>query len=118
MNYKIFIVTAKRFDKELKRLGKKYRSLKSDYAKLLDELEENPEKGIDLGNGLRKIRMAIKSKGKGKSAGARVITYTDIIVNIKDTRKIYLLYIYDKSEIDTITKKELLEFLQEELNDE
>jgi len=114
MSYKVLIVTVKRFDKEIKRLSKKYRSLKNDYANLIKELEENPEKGIDLGDGLRKIRMAIKSKGRGKSGGARVITYTDIIINVSE-RKIYLLYIYDKSEIDTISKNELLEILKEEL---
>ncbi len=79
MSYNITIISTKLFVKELKRLSKKYRSLKNDVANLGKELMENPEKGIDLGDGLRKIRMAIKSKGRGKSAGARVITYTDLL---------------------------------------
>jgi hypothetical protein len=116
MNYKVNIISIKRFEKELKRLSKKYRSLKNDYARLLDELEQNPEKGIDLGDGLRKIRLAIKSKGRGKSGGARVITYTDVIIKTDEAQKLYLLYIYDKSETNTITKKELLEILNDELS--
>ena len=65
MNYRI--KTTKSFDKEIKRLGKHYASIANDYAALLDELAQNPRLGIDLGSGLRKIRMQITSKGKGKS---------------------------------------------------
>ena len=64
------------FEKEAKRLGKRYMSMKSDIASLSEELLANPHLGTDLGGGLRKIRMAITSKGKGKSGGARVITLT------------------------------------------
>ena len=46
-----------------------------DYNVLLQELKQNPQAGIDLGGGLRKIRMKINSKGKGKSGGARVISF-------------------------------------------
>ena len=73
MNYRIKVLP--NFVKDIKRLSKKYPSIKQDYADLLDELQQNPYSGIDLGNGLRKVRMAIKSKGRGKSHGARVITY-------------------------------------------
>lgn len=64
-----------------------------------------------MGNGLRKIRMAIQSKGKGKSGGARVITYT-IITKIEET-EINLLYIYDKSERDSISAAEIKELLKQ-----
>ena len=64
------------FKRQIKRLHKKYASLQSDYEQLINELTQNPFAGTDLGNGIRKVRMAIKSKGKGKSGGARVITYT------------------------------------------
>ena len=111
MNYKVNISTTKLFDKSLKRLSKKHRSLKNDYAKLLDEIESNPEKGTDLGDGLRKIRMAIKSKGRGKSSGARVVTYTDVVISIQQ-KNVYLLTIYDKSEIDNVSKAELLEMIE------
>ncbi len=111
MSYKLEIIATQPFAKDLKRLSKKHRSLKNDYANLIDDLETNPEKGTDLGDGLRKIRLAIKSKGRGKSGGARLITYTDVVISIQ-TKNVYLVTIYDKSEIDNISKKVLLEMLK------
>lgn len=98
------------FAKEAKCLGKRYLSLKEDIAKLGEELLANPHLGTDLGGGLRKIRLAITSKGRGKSGGARVITYT-VVVRIDET-DINLLTIYDKAERDSISKHELQELLQ------
>lgn len=98
------------FAKEAKHLGKRYLSLKEDIAKLGEELLANPHLGTDLGGGLRKIRLAITSKGRGKSGGARVITYT-VVVRIDET-DINLLTIYDKAERDSISKHELQELLQ------
>ena len=72
MSYKILSIPP--FDKQLKRLVKKYPSLKNEFAKLLERLEQEPEQGKNLGNNCYKIRIAIASKGKGKSGGARVIT--------------------------------------------
>ena len=77
MNYEI--IASRLFAKELKRLGKKYKSLKNDYGLLLDRLERNPYEGIDLGHGLRKVRISISAKNKGKSHGARVITFNVLI---------------------------------------
>ncbi|MDR6564330.1 MULTISPECIES: type II toxin-antitoxin system RelE/ParE family toxin [unclassified Arcicella] len=90
------------FDKQAKRLAKKYPSLKKDLMELLENLANNPEQGKSLGNGFYKIRLAIASKGKGKSSGARVITYIKVIDTV-----VYLTSIYDKSEKNTITDKEL-----------
>ena len=70
MNYRIILDAP--FKKEVKRLAKKYHSLKRDLEVLQDELLANPQAGVDLGGGLRKVRMAIASKGRGKSHGARV----------------------------------------------
>ncbi|MBQ9641817.1 MAG: addiction module toxin RelE [Bacteroidaceae bacterium] len=95
------IKAIREFALNLRRLSKKYRSLQSDYARLLDELEGNPYLGTDLGDGVRKVRMAIASKGKGKSAGARVITY--VIEEREDEIIIHLLTIYDKSEIENVS---------------
>ena len=64
------------FKRQIKRLRKKYASLQSDFDELLAELSENPFAGVDLGDGVRKVRMAIKAKGKGRSGGARVIHIT------------------------------------------
>lgn len=109
MNYSV--ETLPSFDKKLKKLAKKYKSIKSDLQTLVDELVQNPAMGVDLGQGIHKVRMAITDKGKGKSHGARVITYTTII-NIEEG-VITLLSIYDKAEQDTITDKEILSLMGE-----
>ena len=97
------------FAKQMKRLSKRYKSLKEDYVNLLNDLRANPNLGIELGLHLRKVRMSIASKGKGKSGGARVITYTLILAET-DT-EIKLLTIYDKSERENLTDKELLDLM-------
>lgn len=108
MNYNI--ITYRKFDKELKRLAKRYKSLKKDYADFLNDLERNPIAGVTLLNGCHKIRMKISSKQKGKSGGARVIT---CIVDIdENTREVGLHYIYDKSERESISDKELNEIIK------
>jgi len=96
------VIYTPEFEKELKRLCKKYRSLPKDLATLVGELKVNPESGTPLGNNCYKIRLAVSSKGKGKSGGARVITF--VIVAEKE---IYLISIYDKSEQSTISDKDI-----------
>ncbi len=108
MKYRI--KTTKSFDKALKKLSKKYVSIADDYELLLQELKQNPNLGTQLGHGLRKIRMRIASKGKGKSGGARVISYT-VIIAVGET-DVNLLYVYDKSERDNITEEELKALLE------
>ena len=100
MNYKVFPTSG--FKKEFKRLLKKYPSLKSELENLNEVLQETPEFGTKIKENLYKIRLAIKSKGKGKRGGARVITYL-----LLQKSEIYLLTIYDKSEIEVISEKEL-----------
>ena len=74
--------------------------MKSDLENLIISLEENPMQGDELSPGIRKIRMAITSKGRGKSGGARVITYTiDIAEN---EGSVYLIDIYDKADYSTV----------------
>lgn len=102
------IIALPKFKKELKKLAKKYPSLKSEFANLIESLETKPEQGTSLGKNCYKIRISIKSKGKGKSGGARIIT--NIVV---DETTIYLLYIYDKSEKENLTDKELGELLKD-----
>lgn len=97
---KVKIIPSPEFDRRFKRLAKKYRSLPADYLTLSKELKENPFQGSDLGGGVRKIRMAIGSKGKGKSGGARVLTLT---VLVSDDADVTLLTIYDKEEIDNVS---------------
>lgn len=93
------------FIRAMKRLAKRYRSFADDLKKLNTSLSENPRQGVDLGNNIRKVRMAISSKGKGKSGGTRVITY-GVVVAETDT-ELLLLTIYDKSERENISDGEL-----------
>lgn len=93
------------FVRNMKRLAKKYKSFLSDLARFRKDLIENPAMGVDLGNGVRKIRMAVKSKGKGKSGGVKVIIF-NVIISETDT-EITLLTVYDKSEKETISDKEI-----------
>jgi mRNA-degrading endonuclease RelE of RelBE toxin-antitoxin system len=97
------IVTTDDFNKEVKRLARKYRSMPNDLEALKSELMENPKIGDDLGDNTRKVRMAVASKNKGKRGGARVITYY-FLADIENA-KIYLLTIYDKGEQGSISEK-------------
>ena len=97
------------FEREAKRLLKKHRSLALDLEILIDSLIENPTQGIFLGKNCYKIRLAISSKGRGKSGGGRVITCLKILED-----KIYLLSIFDKSEKEDIGDVELDEILRRE----
>src|SRR5882672_1430991 len=106
MSYKIF--PTHRFEKEIKRLLKKFPSLRTEYADLISLLMQNPHAGIFIGNGCYKVRMAIASKGKGKRGGARVITYVYVL-----TGTIYLLTIYDKSDKSDVREGELKEMISE-----
>lgn len=101
------VLTIPPFDKQLKRLAKKYPSLKNEFAELIESLEQEPEQGTHLGNNCYKIRIAIASKGKGKSGGARVIT--SFIITEKT---VFLISIYDKSEKENLSDKELEDLLK------
>ena len=95
------------FEKQAKRLSKKYVSLKKELLELVQELKENPEQGTAIGKNCFKIRIAISSKGKGKSGGARVIANFVVM-----HATVYLLSIYDKSEKENLSNKELEELLK------
>lgn len=108
MQYKIESLAT--FDREVKRLSKRYPSMAADIKALKAEILNNPSLGVNLGNNVRKIRMRIASKGKGKSGGARVITYTVILAQVE--AEIKLITIYDKSERENISDAELLDILR------
>ncbi len=104
MSYKVEITPT--FSKEFKPLAKKYRSLRSELTALIDKLKENSEMGTPLGHSCYKIRLGIKSKGRGKSSGGRVITQVFVL-----DRTVYLLPIYDKSKRSTITDADLVKLI-------
>ena len=104
MGYKVESIQP--FDRQLRRLAKKFPSLVREYGTLLDALEANPETGTSIGHSCYKIRLAIASKGAGKRGGARVVTYVQVV-----NETVFLLAIYDKSEQATLTSQQVLALL-------
>ena len=103
------IYLSEEFKRQFKRLAKKFHSLPSDFKTFVRGMETAPMQGTDLGNGMRKVRMAIASKGKGKSSGARVIAYHVVVEH--DKIEITLLTIYDKSELANVSDSYLKSLL-------
>ncbi len=92
-----------------KRLLKKYRTLKQDLLKVMDEIQESPsEVGVPLFATVRKMRMAISAKGRGKSGGARLI-----LSLYQQEGIVFFLFIYDKNEMENVSD----EFIKEILKD-
>ena len=100
MSCNITISVSDDFAKEAKRLAKKYPSFKQDYKVFLESIKNNPLQGDEITKNIRKIRMAIKAKGKGKSGGARVITF-NILTDIENGQVVFLL-LYDKEDASTV----------------
>ena len=80
---------------------------KAEFSFLIHQINQFPEKGDYIGNNCYKIRLAISSKGKGKSGGARVISY---VYYLKET--VYLLTVYDKNEKSGLKPNELKEMIE------
>ncbi len=95
------------FRASFKQLKKRHKSLQADFERLLSSLLKNPLQGVELSGGARKIRLAISSKGKGKSGGARVIIRVRLIED-----ELHLLYIYDKADMGNISDAYLRDLLQ------
>ncbi|OJV13417.1 MAG: hypothetical protein BGO21_16015 [Dyadobacter sp. 50-39] len=102
------VETLPNFEKEAKRLRKKFASLAAELLDLIEQLENNPFMGTQLPRGFYKIRLSVRSKGKGKRGGARVITHVKVIDS-----KVFLISIYDKSEQSDISEEELNRLLLE-----
>lgn len=107
------ILVGQEFKRQFKRLAKRYHTLRDDFVEWKNELLNNPFVGDDLGNGVRKMRMAIKAKGKGKSGGARILTLNAKVC--EDGLSIILLTIYDKGEISNV-KDKYIKYLIEQLS--
>ena len=113
------ILATNSFSRDAKKLFKKYVSLKIELKELESQLIKNPRLGIKIHENIYKIRIAVKSKGKGKSDGLRVITFLTEIKNEQDLDEndqditVYLFNIYDKSNIENISEKELKNIIKE-----
>lgn len=117
MNCKIIAVDE--FKKDAKKLLKKYASLKQELEELQKQLIENPRMGVLIHDSTYKIRLSVKSKGKGKSGGLRVITHViEVEIQVEDRTTdnditVFLLAIYDKSDMENISDKELRSIIDE-----
>lgn len=96
------IIVFREFERNAKKLAKKYRSFQQDLRKLVNELRDDALMGTSLGGNLRKVRLLVKSKGVGKSGGARIITYFLLLEHT-----VYLVAAYDKAELSTIPVDQL-----------
>ncbi len=104
MNVEVFV--SGNFRREAKRYLKKFRTLKEELEAFQQALLENPYIGDKITEGVYKVRLASKSKGKGKSGGFRIINY--LIESEEDEVgtmhiSVILLSIYDKSETSTLS---------------
>ena len=110
----------KKFLQQAKQLAKRHRSLKSDLARLVKVLEEDPYQGVVLTPNVRKIRLAIKSKGRGKSGGARVITYAHERMEGEELVLVYLrlTIIYDKADEQNVSDQIITRVIIAELSEE
>lgn len=113
------VILIDNFKREAKRLLKKYPSLKSELVVLQQQLLENPRMGIRIAENVYKIRLSVKSKGRGKSGGMRVVTFIwEVLVEQEDNdpaldTTIFLASIYDKSEEENISDKDLQNLIDE-----
>lgn len=107
MNFKI--ETIPRFEKDVKKLKKKFPKIKNDLVKLVNALSLNPKEGIELGSDIFKIRIPNSSIPTGKSGGFRIITY------YKKDDILYLVTIYSKTEQDNILTDQLRQIIKEEI---
>ncbi|MGM9479057.1 type II toxin-antitoxin system RelE/ParE family toxin [Pedobacter sp. GSP4] len=102
------VKTVPNFEKEAKKIAKKHRGIKSDLLKFIKDLEINPTLGIHLGQNIYKHRLSISGTNKGKSGGARIITY---VVVIDET--VYLTEIYLKSEHSSVNIEDVIQHLKD-----
>jgi len=105
------VILLDNFKHDVKRLMKKYQSLRDELEQFIEITENKGVQGTPIGGCLFKARLAVKSKGKGKSGGMRIISYQDIIVATKDST-VYLVSMYDKNEASTVEIRQINHILK------
>lgn len=98
----IHIKDTETFNKAVKRLKKRFRTIEKDCQTFIDSIATDEDLGIHLGNGVYKVRIPNSDKQSGKSGGYRLISYLKLIDNA-----LYLMYIYDKSDLDNVSENEI-----------
>jgi|AntRauMFilla1563_2_1112583.scaffolds.fasta_scaffold80783_1 mRNA-degrading endonuclease RelE of RelBE toxin-antitoxin system len=112
------VILTESFKKDAKKIAKKHKSIGNDIKLVIEKLEDDPYLGDRIGVQSYKIRFAIKSKGRGKSGGGRLITYINISAESKienDQIYIYLVAVYDKSVVSMIPDKDINERISSEI---
>lgn len=105
------IITTAYAEVMIKKLSKRYRSFDDDIKSFRESLKANPMQGVEIAPNIRKIRMAVASKGRGKSGGARVITFNALVADHGGT--IYLLLVYDKADAASVKMNVVREIIKE-----
>jgi mRNA-degrading endonuclease RelE of RelBE toxin-antitoxin system len=118
----VSVKITKGFKRQVKPLIKKYISLKTELRDLQLSLMETPEQGTLITTDVYKIRMGVKSKGRGKSGGVRIITFIETLIiaeveemNIENAleKVVNLIAIYDKTDTASIEQHEVQTLLSE-----
>ena len=108
------VILTPNFEREAKKLIKKYRSLKQELLEFSEELKTQPRLGTQIKENVYKIRLAVRSKGKGKSGGMRIVTYVEAeLVQKAEQTDVYLLSIYDKSSRENISDQIIEQIIDE-----
>lgn len=105
------IITTVHAEATIKKLSKRYRSFDDDIKAFRESLKANPLQGVEIAPHVRKIRMAVASKGRGKSGGARVITFNALVTEHDGT--VYLLLVYDKADTPNVKMNVVKEIIKE-----
>lgn len=98
----IEIALTPRFQRDLRELAKRYRSIRSDIQPLIDQLQAGEIPGDRIA-GIKyqvfKVRIKNSNIQKGKSGGYRVIYY------LKNAQGIILTTIYSKSDLTDVSNE-------------
>lgn len=106
----IQVEAAPTFNRNLRTLAKKYRSIRSDIQPVIEQIERGELPGDQIsGIGYEVFKLRIKNSDiqKGKSGGYRIIYY------VKTAKGIVLLTIYTKSEQVDIAADEIKYIISE-----
>ncbi len=95
------------FDKQFKKLAKKYNFIKKDLSSFVEDFDSTHKQAIFIKNNIYKIRLQNTNKNKGKSAGYRIYYY------VKMDDIVYLITIYDKSEIEMINENVVMDAIKD-----
>ncbi|MBN2963563.1 type II toxin-antitoxin system RelE/ParE family toxin [Sulfurospirillum sp. T05] len=99
------------FAKAVKNLKRKFRNIDKDWLAFVDGIKTEEDLGVYLGSGVYKARISNSDKRTGKSGGYRLISYLKLLNN-----ELYLIYIYDKSDFETLSEKEIDQLILEALD--